>query len=287
MLDWLKHLLKKEEPSPTEQKPVIITIHGYGRRRSNEFDNFAQWGRQDGFDIVQFDMYDLFDEQDHDWMQWVSRAKEVVDSYKDSGRDIYLAGFSMGGVIASYLAVVCSVKRLLLLAPAFSYMNVDIITGVITKSASTLMGNEKKEEIQLPRSFYGAFTELVKNLKKYIGFVECPVCMIHGDMDEVISVKSSLWAYNKLPHTHKKLILLHEGHHRLLMDEGVSWTCYQNMKLFFQGLLLPDEEPEMAADIMPALLEEKKRREHALQPQDPGLKTFRGEDAEKQSTDSR
>ena len=59
------------------------------------------------------------------------------------------------------------------------------------------------------------------------------------------------------------------------------------MKLFFQGLLLPDEEPEMAADIMPALLEEKKRREHALQPQDPGLKTFREEDAEKQSTDSR
>lgn len=138
--------IEKEEPSPTEQKPVIITIHGYGRRRSNEFDNFAQWGQQDGFDIVQFDMYDLFDEQDHDWMQWVSRAKEVVDSYKDSGRDIYLAGFSMGGVIASYLAVVCSVKRLLLLAPAFSYMNVDIITGVITKSASTLMGNEKRRK---------------------------------------------------------------------------------------------------------------------------------------------
>ena len=131
MLDWLKHLLKKEELPPAVQKPVIITIHGYGRRRRNEFDNFAAWGKQDGFDIIQFDMYDLFDEQDHDWMQWVSRAKEVVDSYRDSGRDIYLAGFSMGGVIASYLAVVCPVKRLLLLAPAFSYMNVDIILSLI------------------------------------------------------------------------------------------------------------------------------------------------------------
>ena len=95
MLDWLKHLLKKEELPSAVQKPVIITIHGYGRRRKHEFDNFAAWGKQDGFDIVQFDMYDLFDEQDHDWMQWVSRAKEVVDSYRDSGRDIYLAGFSM------------------------------------------------------------------------------------------------------------------------------------------------------------------------------------------------
>ena len=190
-------------------------------------------------------------------MQWVSRAKEVVDSYRDSGRDIYLAGFSMGGVIASYLAVVCPVKRLLLLAPAFSYMNVDIITGVLTKSASSLMGNEKKEEIQLPRAFYGAFTELVKNLKKYIGFVECPVFIIHGNADEVISVKSSLWAYNKIPHSRKKLILLHDGHHRLLMDPEVSWTCYQNMKLFFEGVLLPDNEPVMAEDIMGALLEEK------------------------------
>ena len=271
MLDWLKHLLKKEELPASEPKPVIITIHGYGRRRRNEFDNFASWGSQDGFDIVQFDMYDLFDEHDHDWMTWVSRAKEVVDSYKDSGRDIYLAGFSMGGVIASYLAVVCPVKRLLLLAPAFSYMNVDIITGVISKSASSLMGNEKKEEIQLPRAFYGAFTELVKNLKKYIGFVECPVCMIHGDMDEVISVKSSLWAYNKIPHDRKKLLLLHEGHHRLLMDEGVSWMCYQNMKLFFDGVLLPDITPVMAGDIMPALLEEKKRRECVKQEQEAAI----------------
>ena len=179
----------------------IITIHGYGRRRRNEFDNFAAWGKQDGFDIIQFDMYDLFDEQDHDWMQWVSRAKEVVDSYRDSGRDIYLAGFSMGGVIASYLAVVCPVKRLLLLAPAFSYMNVDIITGVLTKSASSLMGNEKKEEIQLPRAFYGAFTELVKNLKKYIGFVEC--CLLYTSLSPAFAVPVKTAAsllHSALPH---------------------------------------------------------------------------------------
>ena len=286
MLDWLKHLLKKEELPPAVQKPVIITIHGYGRRRRNEFDNFAAWGKQDSFDIIQFDMYDLFDEQDHDWMQWVSRAKEVVDSYRDSGRDIYLAGFSMGGVIASYLAVVCPVKRLLLLAPAFSYMNVDIITGVLTKSASSLMGNEKKEEIQLPRAFYGAFTELVKNLRKYIGFVECPVFIIHGNADEVISVKSSLWAYNKIPHCRKKLILLHDGHHRLLMDPEVSWTCYQNMKLFFEGVLLPDNEPVMAEDIMGALLEEKKRREREKQSQEPALNPLRVQTDESQHTDS-
>ena len=53
------------------------------------------------------------------------------------------------------------------------------------------------------------------------------------------------------------------------MDPEVSWTCYQNMKLFFEGVLLPDNEPVMAEDIMGALLEEKKRREREKQSQEP------------------
>lgn len=259
MLDWLKKLRKKEpDTTPKPLPPILITVHGYGRRRKHEFDNLALWGKKDGLDIVQFDMYDLFDEQDHDWMTWVSRAKEVVDSYKHSGRDIYLIGFSMGGVIASYLATVCPVKKLILLAPAFSYMNMDMITGVISKSASSLWSNEKKEEIQLPRSFYSAFMDLVKNLKKYISFVDCPVFILHGDQDEVISVKSSVWAYDKIPHQQKKMILLHEGHHRLLMDEKVNWECYQNILLFINDTIITMPPVEQAADIMDELLKQKR-----------------------------
>lgn len=259
MFHWLKQILKQEKELPIQEKaPIIITIHGYGRRRKHEFDNFALWGKKDGYEIIQFDMYDLFDEQDFDWMKWVERAKDVVDSYKHSARDIYLVGFSMGGVIASYLASVTQVKKLILLAPAFSYINMESITGVISKSASSLWSNEKKEEIQIPRAFYGGFTELVKQLKKHINHVTCPVLLLHGDADEVISVKSSLWAYSKIPHNQKKLIILHEGHHRLLMDEKVNWECYQNMKLFLNNIILGEEPIEMAEDIMEELLKQKR-----------------------------
>ena len=124
MFDWLKKHFEKENPATTPKtKPVILTIHGYGRRRKHEFDNLALWGKKDGYDIVQFDMYDLFDEEDHDWMCWVQRAKDQLDQYKKTNRDIYLVGFSMGGVIASYLAAMVPVKKLVLLAPAFSYIN--------------------------------------------------------------------------------------------------------------------------------------------------------------------
>lgn len=257
MFEKLKQYFQKNEKK-TVTSPVIITIHGYGRRCQHEFDNFALWGRKDGFTIVQFDMYDLFDEQDCDWKQWLARAKDQVKRYKSSGVPIYLVGFSMGGVIASYLAATFQVDRLILLAPAFSYINMDMVSGVITKTAASLWSNEKKEEIKLPSSFYSAFMDIVKNLKKYIVDVECPVLFLHGDQDEVISIKSSLWAYEKLPHDRKKLIILHEGHHRLLMDEKVHWECYQIMKLFLNKELLGDTEIIQAEDIMDSLIEKKR-----------------------------
>lgn len=257
MFEWIRTLFQKEEVQPTSQKPIIITIHGYGRRCQHEFDNFALWGKQDGFEIIQFDMYDLFDEEDHDWIKWVARAKKTIDSYILSGRDMYVVGFSMGGVIASYLASIYPIKKLILLAPAFQYINMDLVTGAITKSAASLWSNEKKEEIQLPRSFYSAFMDIIKNLRKYISQVQCPVLFVHGDQDEVISIKSSINAYEKVPHNKKKLFLLHEGHHRLLMDEKVNWECYQLMKLFLDDVILHDRTIEMAPDIMDTLIQRK------------------------------
>ena len=259
MFEWLKKQFHKEETpkEPVKQPPIIITVHGFGRRRMHEFDNLALWGKQDGYEIIQFDMYDLFDENDNEWMNWVQRAKDQVDFYHKQNRDIYLVGFSMGGVVASYLASIIPVKKLVLLAPAFNYINMEMITDTITKSAISLWKNEEKEEITIPKPFYTTFSELIKNLKKSISKVNCPVLILHGDQDEVISVKSSLNAYEKIPHDRKRLILLHEGSHRILMNEKVNWEAYQFMKLFFEGLLLPEQKVEMAKDIMDDLLKQK------------------------------
>lgn len=260
MFDWLKNKFTKKHSSiqlDQETKPVIITIHGFGRRTQHEFDNLALWGKKDGYDIVQFDMYDLFNEKDCNWMNWVQRAKNQVDQYVKQNRVIYLVGFSMGGVIASYLAATTPIKKLILIAPAFQYFHIESITDTITKSAMSLLNNEKKEEVQLPRSFYAAFSELIKNLKKYISQVQCPVLLLHGDEDEVISTKSSLNAFEKIPHDQKKLFILHQGHHRILMDEKVNWEAYQIMKLFFNDIILNGEKIEMADDILDELNKKK------------------------------
>lgn len=244
---------KQEDTKKQKQQPVLITIHGYGRRRKHEMDNLALWSEKEGYEIVQFDMYDLFDEQDNDWMKWVTRAKNVVNTYELANREIYLLGFSMGGVIASYLAATSSnVKKLILIAPAFQYLHMDTITSVISKGAAGLFSSDKdkKPEIEIPRSFYGAFMDLVKALKRYIGEVQCPVLILHGDEDEVIPLRSSTWAFERIPHEQKKLIILHGGHHRLLMDQKVNWETYQIVKLFLDDHILHGQQIPFAPDIL-------------------------------------
>lgn len=259
MFQKLKSLFQPMANTQIESKkcPVIITIHGYGRRRKHEMDNLVLWARQNHheYEIVQFDLYDLFDENDCDWKKWVARAKTTINEYELNGRDIYLIGFSMGGVIASYLAATSTnVKKLVLLAPAFQYLHMEAITNVITKSAVNFFTNDEKGdqkvEIEIPRSFYSAFMDVVKHLKPYIAQVSCPVLLLHGDEDEVIPVKSSIYAYDKIPHDQKKLILLHEGHHRLLMDEKVNWEVYQIMRLFFENEILNGNIIPQADDIL-------------------------------------
>lgn len=252
MFTWLKKMLPD-----SKNKPVIITVHGYGRRRKHEFDNLALWGKEDGYDIVQFDMYDLFDENDNNWQNWVRRAKETVEHYIFEKRPIYIIGFSMGGVIASYLAATCKVERLILLAPAFQYLNVENITNILVSGATGLLNNKKeKDEVELPKAFYSTFTEVIKNLKPYIKEVSCPILFIHGDEDEVIPVKSSIQAFEKLPHNQKKLFIVHQGSHRLLMDQKVNWEVYQMIRLVLDHKILNNHQPTYARDILDIYKEE-------------------------------
>ena len=85
MFEKLKQYFQKNE-NKASTDPIIITIHGYGRRTKHEFDNLKLWGEADGFTIVSFDMYDIFDEEDSDWKTWLQRAKDIVKEYKKTQR---------------------------------------------------------------------------------------------------------------------------------------------------------------------------------------------------------
>lgn len=252
-----RKLLSFFRPHP---RPVIITIHGYGRRRSHEMDNIAAWAEKENFDIIQFDLYDLFDEKDCDPKQWLSRARKQVDIYIAQKRPIYLLGFSMGGVIASYLASLYPVEKLVLVAPAFIYLDMSKTAGYVKKGTRSLFHSDGKEkDVHVPKSFYPAFVEIIRNCRESIAHVDCPVLFLHGDADEVIPLKSSLSAYEKVTHEEKRLFILHEGHHHLLSEPKTANECYQLILLFFKGEIVTKKRT-FAPDILDALRRQKQKK---------------------------
>lgn len=241
MFDKFKNILKKEE-----EKSVVICIHGFGRRKQHEFDNFKLWDKDN--ELITFDIYDLESQTDNDAEVWILRCEDKVESYLANGYKVSLIGFSMGGVIASHLAAKYNVDKLFLISPAFDYFH----TGHLYSLAKDAIKKEepKEDDIKIPTSYATTFMEVVKRIKDDIENVTCPVCFVHGSADEVIPVRSSINAYEKIKHNNKKLFIIYEGKHRMMLHQNSCYETYLIYKNFMDGNILGNKKIEYAPDIL-------------------------------------
>ena len=249
MLEWLKKYFNKETPHEQveEVKPILITIHGFGTRRSKEMDVLKEWSKNHLPEVKAFDMFDPFDELDSDWHKWLKKAEDVMKEAQIEKREIYLLGYSMGGVLASYLASKYPVKKLILVAPAFLHFNIENYASLVIKGANHLLNSGKNEDEKKPSmstAFYTSFLDCVKHLKGAIVDVSCPVLIIQGDNDAVISTRSSEWAFNQIKHEQKRCLFIHGGTHRLLSDFRVNNEAFLLIKLFIDDEILPFNLPD-------------------------------------------
>jgi len=194
----------------------VILIHGFGIRTIDEMTYVKNFLSNKGYDVVVPKLFDVNDEEDTDWLKWVSRARIEFENAKKDGKEIYVIGYSMGGVIATYLSTIFDVEKLVLLAPAFDYKTLT----TAKRSVVNLFNNEKKE-ISLSMNAHFAFMNLVDELGKNIEILKCPVLMIQGSTDLTIPQTVAKKAYKKIPHDKKKLVIIEDGTHRL-MDERLT-----------------------------------------------------------------
>ena len=233
MLENLKKLFHKNDDK------VLITIHGFGVNRKHEMDDFIQYATASKIEIISFNMFDIHDEDDDDYNKWILAAENKLQQAFDQNKKVYLLGFSMGGVIASYLAGKYPVEKLILISPAFIHFNIENYAGIAIKTGKKLLSGSDENKPSMPRSFYCAFMGCVKEHKNDIRKVSCPILLIQGDADEVIPTRSSEWAYEQISHDQKKCIFLHGGKHRLLQDKSVQDVAFLLIDDFLQDKLLP------------------------------------------------
>ncbi len=199
-----------------EKKPTILTIHGFGKKLHHEFDPFSEYFTSKNYEVIQFDIYDIDNGEDADPKVWINRCENQVKALQTQKKEIILIGFSMGGVIASYLASIYKIKKLILCSPAFYYLDLQKIANYGIKTVKKLYSNE--DVIEKPSSAQtSCFQEIVHDYRESIFTIDCPIYMIHGSEDEVIPLDSSKNVYKRIE-SQKFMLTIESGKHRMLYD---------------------------------------------------------------------
>lgn len=223
------------------EKPVLFCVHGFGVRRTHEFDELKLYFEDIGYEIVIPEIYDQTILDDIDPNEWLSRIEKPLKQLINQNRKVILIGFSMGGVIASYFAAKYKVERLILLAPAFEYITVKAILDTVEGVARNII---KKPEINqsdyppLPDQFTPTFREIVSRCKESIKHISCPILIFHGTSDETIPLRSSEYAYESIYHLNKRLLILKNVNHRILDDLSYKQDVFVIMEDFIRNRII-------------------------------------------------
>ncbi|WP_066301716.1 alpha/beta hydrolase [Bacillus sp. FJAT-29937] len=158
-----------------------------------------------------------------EYKNWIEHAEQELRQLIEKCETVYVIGFSMGGLIASYLAVHYPVTKLVLLSAAAYYVNpkqllLDI--GEMAKDAfrGRLTENEmfmryKRKILATPITATLQFRRLVAAIRPILGKIEIPTLIAQGECDGVVPPKSAQYLYHRIGTSVKKLIYLKESKH--------------------------------------------------------------------------
>ncbi len=114
---------------------------------------------------------------------------EEYDKLKIKYKEIDVLGYSIGGVLACFLSQHRKIDKLMLIAPAFYYINFENYKPKIIKKSHV----GSKDLISLKKiQYFFVFSKIVKEVKETMHTIPCPICIIWGEDDFLVSKKSGL-----------------------------------------------------------------------------------------------
>jgi carboxylesterase len=157
------------------------------------------------------------------YKQWITHAEQELEKLLYTCERVYVVGFSMGGMIASYLAVHFPVEKLVLLSAAAYYVNpkqlvFDMATMVKDLCKGTLSENElflryRRKWKETPIAATLQFRKLVNSIRPLIPQISVPTFIAQGEVDGVVPPKTAQYLYNHICSPSKKLFYLKNSKH--------------------------------------------------------------------------
>ncbi|MDY0406908.1 alpha/beta fold hydrolase [Virgibacillus sp. 179-BFC.A HS] len=175
--------------------------------------------------------------------QWIDTAEKALLQMKEKYDEIYIIGFSMGGMIAAYLAGKYHVDKLVLLAPAGKYLYwkqllLDAADMVEDGFKGRLRQNRlyihyRKKLGVVPFKANVEFMKLVKYTRKYLKDVEAPVLIAQGHCDGMVPYKTAYYLEKEISSEEKEVVFFDKSKHLMCLGsdkETLNSLVYQFLK---------------------------------------------------------
>ncbi|TXL61689.1 alpha/beta fold hydrolase [Cerasibacillus terrae] len=165
--------------------------------------------------------------EDVSYEEWMSAAEKAYVELRKRCDIVYVIGFSMGGMIAVYLAAKYDVTKLVLLATAGKYLSFrklfvhlgevieDGIKGNLQENEYYL--NYKGKWGEVPFKANIEFMKLVRLTRKYLKNVKSPVFIAQGQMDGLVPYQTAYYLDKEIPSKQKEIVFFEESNHLICL----------------------------------------------------------------------
>lgn len=165
---------------------------------------------------------------------WLMEAELALRELKKEADRIIIVGFSMGGLIALYLAMRYKIDKLVLLSAAAKYISVrqimEEMKGIAADAAKwKLSENElflhyQYKMLHTPLLSTFEFLKVVKLVSPYYQSIQVPVCIVQGLKDGIVPATASEFLYDNIGSKEKMVIHSATGRHLICYsDDCEDW----------------------------------------------------------------
>lgn len=190
-------------------KKAVLFIHGLSAKKEDNIYFLEQMKKYRNIDIYSFTLPG----HENDTItkatgkEWLDKSEEELKKVLTKYKKVTIVAHSMGTILAVNLASrYKEVEKLVLLSSAFIFGNfkqnkddlVKVLTHKVDKEVGTGFEGALKKFFAIPKSVMLEYKRLADNNKENIKKIKCPTLIMHGSIDNVISIKSGRFVYDNL-----------------------------------------------------------------------------------------